>query len=376
LGHSKEDIESKRKWTEFIVKEDLSRMVKYHQTRRDDPGSVPKNYEFRLLDGMENLRNIYLTAGMIPGTKMSVISLLDITSLKQNEEELQTAYEQMQAAFEEAKASEEMLITQNRELEESEKKFRTLAISTPVAVMIYQNDKWIYANPAAEKMAGYTEKELLDSKFWELVHPDYIDLMKERGKLRQTGFADIQYYHIKIITKTGEEKWVDLTGGSIEYHGSPAGIVTADDITRLKLAEEKISQSEVLYRTVFENTGTAMAIIDEKGIITLANREMENLSGCLKNELEGRMEITRFIAEYDLSRMKKYHLQRRVDPKSASNRHEFTFIDSEGDAIPALINIEEIPGTENSVFSIINISERKKAMEALTESKNKLVSLI
>ncbi|MEA2034114.1 MAG: PAS domain S-box protein [Euryarchaeota archaeon] len=376
LGHSKKDIESKIKWTEFIVKEDLSRMVKYHQTRRDDPGSVPKNYEFRLQDGKGNLRNMYLTAGMIPGTKMSVISLLDITSLKQNEEELQAAYEQMQAAFEEAKASEEMLMRQNRELEESEKKFRTLAISIPVAVMIYQNDRWIYANPAAEKITGYTEKELLDTTIWEFTHPDCRDLMTEMGKLRKTGFADIRHYQVKCITKTGEEKWMDLAGGSIEYHGSPAGIITADDITKLKLAEKKISRSEVLYRTVFENTGTAMAIIDKKGIITLANHEMENISGCFRNELEGRIKITRFIAEYDLSRMKKYHLQRRVDPESVPDRYEFTFINSEGDAIPALINIEEIPGTENSVCSIINISERKKTMEALTESKNKLVSLL
>ena len=376
LEHSKEELEAKRKWTEFIVKEDLSRMVEFHQTRRDDPESVPKNYEFRLLDGMGHLRNIYLTAGMIPGTRMSVISLLDITSLKQNEEELQAAYEQMQAAFEEAKASEEMLITRNRDLEESEKKFRTLAISTPAAVMIYQDDKWVYANPAAEKITGYPEKELLGADFWEIVHPDYVNLMKNRMYLRQSGFKNIQHYQIKFITKTGDERWVDLTGGSIEYHGSPAGIVTGDDISRLKLAEGKISQSEVLYRTVFENTGTAMAIIDEKGTITLANREMENLSGCLRNELEGRMKITRFIAEYDLSRMKKYHLQRRVDPESVSDRYEFTFTDSEGDAIPALINIKVIPGTKNSVLSVINISERKKTMEALTQSKNKLLSLI
>src|SRR6056297_209144 len=48
----------------------------------------------------------------------------------------------------------------SNKLNESESKFENLAETTPMAVMIYQNDKWIYANKAAEDISGYKKEEL------------------------------------------------------------------------------------------------------------------------------------------------------------------------------------------------------------------------
>ena len=42
----------------------------------------------------------------------------------------------------------------------------------PVAIFIYQGENNTLVNPAAEALTGYTEKELLGMKFWEVVHPD------------------------------------------------------------------------------------------------------------------------------------------------------------------------------------------------------------
>jgi len=87
-GYSKEEIENKMKWTDFVISEDLERMKKYHIARRKSGGEAPTEYEFRLIDKKGNIKDIFLKIGMIPGTKKSVASLMDITERKQAEEKI------------------------------------------------------------------------------------------------------------------------------------------------------------------------------------------------------------------------------------------------------------------------------------------------
>jgi PAS domain S-box-containing protein len=81
-GYSKKEIEGKKSWTEFIVKDDLERMKEYHRLRRIAEDSAPGSYEFRFIDKYGVVKDIFLTSNIIPGTKKSVASLLDITERK------------------------------------------------------------------------------------------------------------------------------------------------------------------------------------------------------------------------------------------------------------------------------------------------------
>jgi len=77
-------------------------------------------------------------------------------------------------------------IKSEQALAESEEKFRSLANSTPTAILLYQDNKWIYANPAAVNIAGYRAEEFLNMNFWDIVHPDDKQIVRERGSKRQT----------------------------------------------------------------------------------------------------------------------------------------------------------------------------------------------
>lgn len=125
-------------------------------------------------------------------------------------------------------------------LRESEAKFRTLAETTPAAIFIYQNTKIRYANPACETLTGYTGEELLEMNFWDIAHPDFREFIKERGLARLRGEEVPSHYEIKILTKYGEERWIDVAGALVEFEGQPAVIGTAYDITERKQAEEAI----------------------------------------------------------------------------------------------------------------------------------------
>ena len=142
-------------------------------------------------------------------------------------------------------------ITERKQMENklrnSEEKFRMLAESSSFAIMMHQGDHWIYANRAAEEISGYTEEELYRMHFWDIVHPDYRDMVKQSGYNRQQGKVLPRAYEFKIITKNGVEKWVSLTGNPITYEDKPTALISVTDITERKQAESALKNSEHRY---------------------------------------------------------------------------------------------------------------------------------
>ena len=138
-------------------------------------------------------------------------------------------------------------------LRESETKFRILAESSPFAILIYQDNRYIYVNPAAERICGYTARELYHMNFWDFVHPEDIPVVESRGKARQNGQTPATNYEFRIIAKDGAEKWVILNGATIVYEGKPAGLISVFEITDIKRAihekdrlQEQLRQAQKL----------------------------------------------------------------------------------------------------------------------------------
>ncbi|MGD2178173.1 MAG: PAS domain S-box protein, partial [Anaerolineae bacterium] len=149
-------------------------------------------------------------------------------------------------------------------------------------------------------------------------------------------------------------------------------LVSATDITERKRAEAALQESEERYRAVFETTGTATAIVEEDTAISLVNAEFERLSGYSKEEIEGQKSWTEFAAPGELERMGEYHRLRRTDPNAAPRRYEFQFVDRDGELKDILLAIDMIPGTKKSVASLLDITERKRAQEAMAQASAEL----
>jgi PAS domain S-box-containing protein len=81
-GFSRDEIENKKTFSEFIEKDDLDRIKSYHFARRENPKSAPSEYECRLVNREGSLRDVYTTASLIPGTARSIASLIDVTDLR------------------------------------------------------------------------------------------------------------------------------------------------------------------------------------------------------------------------------------------------------------------------------------------------------
>ncbi|MCD6281426.1 MAG: PAS domain S-box protein [Deltaproteobacteria bacterium] len=90
-GYSRQEMEGKMHWPDIVFEEDKERMMLYHKARRQMDKGVPSEYEFRLVDKSGRIKDVFITIGVIPGTKSSIASIMDITQRKRMEEELAQA---------------------------------------------------------------------------------------------------------------------------------------------------------------------------------------------------------------------------------------------------------------------------------------------
>jgi len=125
-------------------------------------------------------------------------------------------------------------------LRESEQRFRALAESVASGILVYQGVDCRYANRKAEEITGYTREQLALVSSWEIIHPDSRDLLIEECLARLQNRQPTQRFELKILTKDGVARWVDMTLGRIEISGEPGGLFTINDITERKIAEQAI----------------------------------------------------------------------------------------------------------------------------------------
>jgi diguanylate cyclase (GGDEF)-like protein/PAS domain S-box-containing protein len=126
----------------------------------------------------------------------------------------------------------------DRKLQESEKMFRTLAEAIDSAIFVYLGRQCRYANREAEVITGYSRDELLSMNSLDLIHRD------SRQVVVQMGFSNAQagtpppHFEIRILTKSGKSRWLDMTSSTIEIEGRRGRLVAAFDITERKMALE------------------------------------------------------------------------------------------------------------------------------------------
>jgi PAS domain S-box-containing protein len=170
-------------------------------------------------------------------------------------------------------------------LRESEELFRRLTETTDAAIFLFRGVHYLHVNPAVCRITGYTSEELAAMPFWNLVHPDYKELVRNRGFARQQGHEVESNYEVAIITKAGETRWLQFAGNLIDYQGQPAVLGTAIDITARKEVEQALQQSEARFRTLTHVSPASISIhVDDR--LIYANPATVSLTGYSVEELK------------------------------------------------------------------------------------------
>ena len=163
-----------------------------------------------------------------PGRFATVFT--DITERIATEQALNQARKNLEEAYE--------------DLSESEARFRTLANTTTAGIYILINDHFVLVNPAFSDILGYSEEALLAGNIFDFIAPDHRPVIEERNRARQRGEQVPSRYELRILTRQGETRWVELCVGRTVYRGEPASAGTAFDITDRKRTEAALQQAQ------------------------------------------------------------------------------------------------------------------------------------
>ena len=262
-------------------------------------------------------------------------------------------------------------------LRESEQRYRTIFEITGSATAILDSEGIIIlANAEVEPLFGYTPLELEGKVHWStFIPPHERPRLSEFWRLLHEDPARAsQRFEARLVDRQGRIRYGIISAKLIP--GTRNCVISIADITELKRADEKLRMSESLYRTIFRTTGTATVILDEEGTILLANSEVEPLFGFPPQELEERTHWSAFIPPDELPRLSEYWRLLHEDPASSIQHYEARLVDRWGAVRHGIFSVALIPGSRNSVLSIMDITGLKKAEDALRESEEKYRTLV
>jgi len=175
-----------------------------------------------------------------------------------------------------------------RELKESEEKFRILAEKSPNMIFINVNGKVVYVNNKCEEIMGYSKNEFYatDFDFMTIISKDSVPTIKENFYKHSKGI-DVDPYEYSLINKKGQIVNALIATKIINYEDENAilGIIT--DITVRKKAEDALRKSEERFRTMFSQNSAVMLLVDpsDNQKIIDANKAAEDFYGYKRSQL-------------------------------------------------------------------------------------------
>ncbi|MBF0281510.1 MAG: diguanylate cyclase [Zetaproteobacteria bacterium] len=171
-------------------------------------------------------------------------------------------------------------------LAESEENFKQLANNTSASIFILKDTTLISINVAGQSLTGYASTELLNKNIFNLVHlADHQLIVNKMNELHQNSTAKINE-EIRLIHKNGNIIWVEITANKSTYQQEPVIIGTVYDITRRKIAETNLRNSQNLHQTLTETMKDVVWIVDlESEQYTYISPSVISLSGFTTEEI-------------------------------------------------------------------------------------------
>ncbi|MEK4357628.1 PAS domain S-box protein [Paenibacillus sp. FSL M7-1455] len=235
----------------------------------------------------------------------------------------------------------------------------------------------VKANPALTRILGYSLEELHKQRFDKLIYPD--DLERNIRQIR-TLFENYPAQNEidvegRYVQKNGQIVWASVhisimpdTEGTPLYY-----IVTLNDISKNKAAEQKLQETVERYTSLKRYNHDAIISLDLNGNILNANTRAEQMTGCPVSEMAGKS-IARFIGEYNLRRVLREALNNpTVEQEIKTIRHK------DGHLVEVITTIAPIIiNNKNVGFYIIakDFTEQRQLIIAkeLAENTNKAKS--
>ncbi len=162
-----------------------------------------------------------------------------------------------------------------------------------------------------------------------------------------------------------------ITTGMVALQAMAIGALLVERRHRRRMAR-KLRASEEKYRTLFDNASTAIVIMDPDLRILLANPEAARAMETLVAPASQPPSVLDFVVPEYRPMVQEYHRHRLAQPDVAPAMYELPLRDRQGQTRYVLVRARIIPGTRDTLASMLDITERKEALAALERREQEL----
>jgi diguanylate cyclase (GGDEF)-like protein/PAS domain S-box-containing protein len=244
----------------------------------------------------------------------------------------------------------------------NELKYRNLVESANEAILVAQNGIFQYANPKAETLFGYSQKEITSKPLSTFIHKDDHEMVMQRHERRIKGESLPEVYSFRIVNKDGSTIWVEVKVKLFSWNSLPATLCLMTDITKRKLAEEK-------YNRVLESRFEGFMLLDNKRLIIEVNKALLKISGYSLDDFIGHP-------------VDKFYDKSSVDFYSASPDHfsfEALFRANDGRGIPMLFSRSTLKDESGKItgfmYFLTDLTDLKAAQVELKRAEKQYRSM-
>jgi PAS domain S-box-containing protein len=243
----------------------------------------------------------------------------------------------------------------------------------PQGIRIINTDYIVkYINPSFSRLSGVKLEDAIGKKCYEVFPSPFCHTPQCRLIKMLTAAQSIQ---TEIYRTNQNGDVIPCTVSAFPIYNENKNLIgimeSFRDITDEKILKEKVEESEKIYKTTFESTGTAMSVVEENGVILAVNKEWEKFQGYSKEEIRG-MRYTDFLTEQGLRADQKYLDKNKIGEKKEPLSCEMSVRDKQGNIKHMLLFVNRIPGTTRLVSSAIDITKLKNTEKELRNSEQKL----
>lgn len=263
-------------------------------------------------------------------------------------------------------------ITEKKTAEEARSRHAAIVESSEDAIASGTLDGIIVSwNAGAQHMYGYTEAEAVGKPITILVPPELPD---EENKILETlkQGGRIEQLETIRVTKTGKRINVSLSASPIkDSSGTIVGVAgIARDISDRKRHEEKLRE----YERAVENAEEMIAVVDREYRYLIANRQFLKLRNMTQEQAVGRFAYE-VLTGGVFEALVKPKLDECFQGKVVRYEMKYTYPKlGERDLLVSYFPIEGAYGTDRAACILQDITDRKRAEEALAGMSRKLIA--
>jgi PAS domain S-box-containing protein len=280
-----------------------------------------------------NLQYVRDEEGRIRGTEAIV---RDITVRKNEQEELNAAYEQITAAEEELREQYEELKKSEHALREVELKYHLLADNVHDVIWTTGTDmQFTYISPSVMALRGMTPEEAMKETFREALTPEsYRTLMehrakgleawKNKGSLPENIVMDLEFRR-----RDGSTVWTEMAVTPVfdSKRVSVGAVGIIRDISRRRQAEQELRESQEKFRSLVENASDIHFSLTADGVTSYVSPRWTELLGHDTAEIIGKP--IRHIHPEDLPRVREF-VDQTLKTGEKANGIEYRILHKDG----------------------------------------------